>query len=164
MSPCASNAPGRRNKSRAMASNCVPRVDVVCGMSVISARSASPIGALNTKQGRILAVMPRSTSHTSPRTGYLTRLLPADRTEGKPRSLTKRAPLRLWRDTRGAAQHGEALRELLVFRDLTASQNLRGGALLQRSCLELWWHGWLAASGAYPRLVDRSRMRRHAQP
>ncbi len=31
------------------------------------ARSASVIGALNTRQGRTFAVIPRSTSHTSPR-------------------------------------------------------------------------------------------------
>ncbi len=46
-----------------------PRVLVVCGTSVVSARSASPTETFKIRQGRVLAAMPRSTSHTSPRDG-----------------------------------------------------------------------------------------------
>lgn len=49
------------------ASNPDWRTLVVCGTSVTNARSLSVGGTLSTNAGRTFAVMPRSTSHTSPR-------------------------------------------------------------------------------------------------
>lgn len=65
----ASNAPERRNPTLIDTSKRDPRVLVVCGTSVASARSASQAGTFKIRQGRVLATMPRSTSHTSPRDG-----------------------------------------------------------------------------------------------
>lgn len=79
--PCASNAPGRRKRSGTDTSYRVPRRLVVCGTTVTSARSSSALGAPSTKQGRIFAAKPRSTSQTSPRREPFTELR-ADRTAG----------------------------------------------------------------------------------
>jgi hypothetical protein len=45
---------------------------VVCGTTVTRARSSSALGTPSTRQGRIFAARPRSTSQTSPRRGNLT--------------------------------------------------------------------------------------------
>ncbi len=68
-SPCASNAPGFKNRTGTTISKFEPRTLVVCGTSVTIDRSLSPGGTLSTRQGRTFAVIPRSTSHTSPRGG-----------------------------------------------------------------------------------------------
>lgn len=65
--PCASKAPDFRNPTLIAVSNPDSRTLVVCGTSVINARSASVGGTLITNAGRTFAVMPKSTSHTSPR-------------------------------------------------------------------------------------------------
>ena len=46
-----------------------PRTLVVCGTSVRIDRSSPTVGTLRTRQGRTFAVIPKSTSHTSPRGG-----------------------------------------------------------------------------------------------
>jgi len=65
--PCASNAPGRRKRTGTGTSYRMPRRLVVCGTRVSSDRSSSALGAPRTRQGRIFAAKPRSTSQTSPR-------------------------------------------------------------------------------------------------
>ena len=72
---CASKTPARRKPTVTSASNCDWRGLVVCGTRVTSARSVSAAGTLMTRAGRTLAVIPRSTSHTSPRRGLATTLL-----------------------------------------------------------------------------------------
>lgn len=64
----ASNAPALRNATAIAVSNPDCRVLVVCGTNVTNARSASVGGTLRTNAGRTFAVMPKSTSQTSPRT------------------------------------------------------------------------------------------------
>ena len=46
-----------------------PRRLVVCGMTVMSARSWSPNAPLTTRAGRVFPAMPKSISQTSPRRG-----------------------------------------------------------------------------------------------
>src|SRR5271157_460650 len=65
---CASKTPlPARNGTGIATSNRVPLGLVVWGMTVVRARSVSRVGMLRTRQGRVLAAYPRSTSHTSPR-------------------------------------------------------------------------------------------------
>jgi len=64
---CASNAPSRRNPTRTATSYAEPRTAVVCGTSVIRARSLSPGVRLRTRAGRTFAARPKSTCQTSPR-------------------------------------------------------------------------------------------------
>src|SRR5262249_30271975 len=64
-----SNTPARKKCAFSGTSNLVPRGDVVCVTDVVSARSVSRTGTLSTRQGRTFAVIPRSTSQTSPRSG-----------------------------------------------------------------------------------------------
>jgi hypothetical protein len=49
--------------------NAEPRRLVVCGITVISARSWSPKAPLTTRAGRVFPAMPKSISQTSPRRG-----------------------------------------------------------------------------------------------
>ena len=56
-------------------SNRDPRVLVVWGATVLSARSLSSARTLTTRQGRTFATMPRSTSQTSLRSGCFTGIL-----------------------------------------------------------------------------------------
>jgi len=60
---------GRRKPTVVDTSKREPRVLVVCGSSVASARSASPLETFQIRPGRVLAAMPRSTNHTLPRDG-----------------------------------------------------------------------------------------------
>ena len=59
--------PALRNPTVNAVSNLDWRTLVVCGTRVTNARSASVGGTLMTNAGRTFAVMPKSTSHTSPR-------------------------------------------------------------------------------------------------
>ena len=67
---CASNTPSRRKRTLRFTSNREFRMLVVCGTKVARARYVLvPAPMLITKHGRTLAVIPRSTIHTSPRRG-----------------------------------------------------------------------------------------------
>src|SRR5208282_6326543 len=70
---CTRNAPGLRNGTLIGTSRSEPRKDVVCGITLMSARSESLHARLRIRAGRGFWTMPRSTSQTSPRLG--TRLL-----------------------------------------------------------------------------------------
>ncbi len=67
--PCASKAPGLRKRVATTTSKRDPRTLVVCGTSVTMARSLPSPGTLMTRQDLTFAVIPRSTSQTSPRGG-----------------------------------------------------------------------------------------------
>jgi len=68
---CASKTPGFKNRAETDTSKSDPRALVVWVTTVARTRSLGPVpGMLKIKHGRIFAIMPRSTSHTSPRRGF----------------------------------------------------------------------------------------------
>ncbi len=69
VTPCARKAPGFRKGTRTAISNGEPRRVVVCGTTVMRARSWSPKAVLTTRAGRVLPARPKSMSQTSPRRG-----------------------------------------------------------------------------------------------
>src|SRR5215813_352438 len=81
---CASNTPFFRKPVLTSTSKRDPLGLVVCGTIVTRARSSSIAGTLRTRQGRILAAKPRSTSHTSPRFGeFIVHLPPVEFKESR---------------------------------------------------------------------------------
>ncbi len=67
------NAPGFRNGTDTQTSRSDPRKAVVCGMTLMSARSVSLNARLRTSAGRTFSTIPKSTIQPSPRlgTGFL---------------------------------------------------------------------------------------------
>jgi hypothetical protein len=88
---------------------------------------------LTTRQGRTFAVIPRSTSHTSPRRGYLNCLIPAGRTRGRPRPRQPSARRRRSRGSRSREQYAGAAQAPPVSRDREAPRTHPRGVSRRRS-------------------------------